>query len=157
TVTQAAPGLLTTTPVPGMPMPLGTKINDSGTLSGTYATPSGTATITFYLLAPGDLGTNYLTTYVYKDVVTISAPFDGTYNTTTMGNNSGGYTTIVVGTYHWVAVFSGDVNNPQLGPKTPVGDDTMHGDEPQVIFQPFIPTDVVTNSSLCQFNTDPSA
>jgi hypothetical protein len=56
----------------------------------------------------------------------------------------------VAGTYQWVAKYSGDINNPALGP-------TKLGDEPQMIFQPLQPTNVVTNSSLCQFNTDPSS
>ena len=48
---------------------------------------------------------------VYTDVVTVSG--NGTY-TTSQGNNPGGFVPTAVGTYQWVASYSGDPNNSMV-------------------------------------------
>jgi len=76
---------------------LGASINDVKTLAG-GAGPQGT--ITFNLYAPTDLtctGTVIFTS-------TVSVDGNGTYT-------SASYTPLVVGTYRWIANYSGDVNN----------------------------------------------
>ena len=74
--------------------------NDSATLSAGF-NPSGT--ITFTLYAPDG------TTAVYTNDVVVTG--NGTYGTATSGDNPGGYTPLVTGTYQWVASYSGDGNN----------------------------------------------
>jgi hypothetical protein len=59
---------------------------------------------------------------VYSDVVTVSG--NSTYSTAT-GTNPGGYAPSVAGTYQWLAVYSGDVNNKPAG--------TAFGDIPEVV------------------------
>ena len=91
-----------------------TYLNDSATLSGG---DNETGTVTFYLFAPGVTPNGTDSNNVYADTVTVSG--DGTYTTTTMGNNSGGYLPTATGTYQWVAVYSGDSNN--AGVTSPFG------------------------------------
>ena len=93
----------------------GVAMTDSATLSGDYF-PTGT--ITFYLLPPGSTSSTPLSSAVYTDVITIgvnsgSVTGNGTYNTS-MGANPGGYlppASAAIGTYNWVATYSGDGNN----------------------------------------------
>jgi hypothetical protein len=61
---------------------------------------------------------------VYTDVVTISG--NGTY-TTASGNNGGGFLPTAVGTYQWVAVYSGDGNNNSVTEAS--------GNEPEAVNQ----------------------
>src|SRR5207237_1881366 len=82
-----------------------TKLNDSATLSGGYFE---TGTITFYLFAPGVTPNGTNSNNVYSDSVTISG--NGTYSTAA-GTNPGGYLPTQTGTYQWVAIYGGDVNN----------------------------------------------
>lgn len=86
----------------------GMKLNDSATLSGGF---NPTGSITFYLLPPGSTAATPLSAAVYTDTVTVTG--NGTY-TTANGNNPGGFAVTVPGTYQWVAVYSGDVNNSQF-------------------------------------------
>jgi len=101
------PTLTTTTPGS---ISVGQTTNDSATLSGGN---NPTGTITFSLTDPSNA-------IVYTDVVTVSG--NGTYSTAAMGTNPGGFTPSMLGTYQWVASYSGDTNN------TPVS--TSPGDEP---------------------------
>jgi hypothetical protein len=78
-------------------------LNDSATLSGTSHL-LGTGTITFYLFAPGD-NCSSLATNIFHQTVNVVAGNNGPYSTT------GGPTVSTAGTYHWLAVFSGDANN----------------------------------------------
>ena len=91
---------------------------DSGTLTGGF-NPTGSLTFTLY--APDG------TTVVDTETVTVSG--NGTYSTPT------GYTLpatgVVVGTYQWVASYSGDPNNDPAS--------TTEGDEP-VTVAPASPT-----------------
>ena len=88
-------------------------LTDSATLSGGVS-PGGT--ITFYLFAPGVTPNGTDSNNVYSDTVTITG--DGTY-TTSQGNHPGGYVPTAVGTYQWVAVYSGDAKNS--GATSPFG------------------------------------
>jgi uncharacterized repeat protein (TIGR01451 family) len=103
-ITRAGPTVLLGSGVP---------LNDTATLAGG---DNPTGTITFTLTGPGGAA-------VYTDVVTVTA--NGTYNTATEGNNPGGYVPTAPGTYHWLASYSGDLNN------SPVASDP--GDEPQLV------------------------
>jgi uncharacterized repeat protein (TIGR01451 family) len=96
--TVETPGI-TTNAGPTVVLGSGTKLNDSATLAGG---DNPTGTITFTLTGPGG-------SVVYIDVVTVSG--NGTYITATQGNNPGGFLPTVPGTYHWVASYSGDLNN----------------------------------------------
>src|SRR5438552_6337750 len=109
TVSPASPGIVTT---PGGTIVIGSgsKLTDSAVLSGGY---SPTGTITFDLYDPSNA-------VVYTDVVTVSG--NGTY-TTASGNNPGGYLPTVIGTYQWVATYSGDANNTAVA--------SANGDEPE--------------------------
>lgn len=98
-----------TTQTPGS-VSVGSPTNDSATLSGGN---NPTGTITFSLTDPSNA-------IVYTDVVTVSG--NGTYSTAAMGDNPGGFTPATLGTYQWVAAYSGDALN------TPVS--TSPGDEP---------------------------
>jgi hypothetical protein len=93
------------TPGGGTVVSSSTYLMDSATLSGGYYEGG---TLTFYLMAPGSTSSTSLSSAVYKNVVNVSG--NGTY-TTAMGNNPGGYLPIATGTYNWVVVYSGDVNN----------------------------------------------
>jgi len=97
----------------------GSKLNDTATLSG-GATPTGTITFDLYPPSSPDCAAG---TSVYTDVVTITD--NGTFDTLTLGDNPGGYTSSALGTYNWVASYSGDGNN------LPVASDC--GDEAYVV------------------------
>ena len=77
---------------------------DSATLSGGYS-PGGT--ITFYLFSPSQTCSTSpgSGTYTFKQSVTVTSG-NGTYGPTT-----GGPTPTSAGTWHWLAVYSGDSNN----------------------------------------------
>src|SRR5262249_56386825 len=81
---------------------------------------------------------------VYTNVVTVNG--NGTYDTST-GTNPGGFVPTTVGTYEWVASYSGDANNnPVTSPL---------GDEPETV----IPTTpmITTVASLTGGNVVGSA
>jgi hypothetical protein len=84
-------------------------LNDSALLSGGN---NPTGTVVFKLFAPGNS-----VTPVYTDTITIgvnsgAVTGNGTYTTATMGDHPGGYTpSSGVGTYQWMATYSGDTNN----------------------------------------------
>ncbi|HWW60819.1 MAG TPA: hypothetical protein VN181_05565, partial [Thermoanaerobaculia bacterium] len=93
-VSQATPTLTTQASAPVM---IGGSISDGGTLAG-GANPTGT--ITFALYGPND--------------ATCSAAVVFTANITVSGTglySSGPFTPTQVGTYRWVATYSGDANN----------------------------------------------
>jgi hypothetical protein len=102
----------------------GTPLNDSATLSGGN-NPGGT--ITFKLFGPGN------DTCSGTPICTIpkSVTGNGTYSTTPPG---GCTATAGTGTYHWVATYSGDANNPSVSSNC--------ADEPVVIQK--IPVQIVT-------------
>lgn len=103
---------LTTTPGATVILGSGNKLSDSATLSGGF-NPGGT--IVFTLYDPNDVA-------VYTDAVTVNG--NGTYTTST-GTNPGGYLPSMLGTYQWVASYSGDANNsPEVSNK---------GDEPESV------------------------
>ena len=92
---------VSTTPGAGVVLGSGTKLTDSVTLVGG---DSPTGSITFTLYAPND------TTVVDTETATVSG--DGTYST------PNGYLPTALGTYEWVASYSGDSNNrPVVGNK----------------------------------------
>ncbi|HVS70156.1 MAG TPA: SdrD B-like domain-containing protein [Phycisphaerae bacterium] len=106
-------GINTTGDIPGNASltTVGELLNDSATLSGGF---NPTGTITFYLFAPGTTPLSDDSNAVYSDTVTVSG--NGTY-TTAAGTNPGGYAATALGTYQWVAVYSGDsLNNPYVSP-----------------------------------------
>jgi hypothetical protein len=80
-------------------------LQDSATLTGGF---NETGSITFYLFDPSTTPTADGTGAIYHETVSgISG--DNTYSTST------GYTPTVAGTWHWVAVYSGDANNNSVG------------------------------------------
>ena len=96
TLEKATP-VLTTTAMAG-PVTVGSNINDTAHLSGGFGTLSGT--ITFHVFAPGD--STCSTPIAVPPAATVSGAGDYT---------SGNYTTSAVGTYRWIAHYSGDANN----------------------------------------------
>jgi hypothetical protein len=76
----------------------GGKVHDTATISGGY-TPSGT--VTFKLYGPSDTGCTMTPVYT-SAAVTVTG--DGAYE-------SSEYAPSVLGSYRWVAVYSGDSNN----------------------------------------------
>jgi hypothetical protein len=83
---------------------LGNPISDTATLnsSGGNIAPTGTITFTAY-------SDNQCTTSVYTSVVTVNAGA-GDYNSAT--GTGGTFTPSNVGTYYWIASYSGDANYP---------------------------------------------
>lgn len=110
-VAYGAPAI-NTTPGNTVTIGSGSKLSDTAVLSGAY-NPSGT--ITFTLFSPSNVA-------VYTDVVSVNG--NGTY-TTSAGNNPGGYLPTGVGTYQWVASYSGDTYNASVSGAV--------GDEPEVV------------------------
>src|SRR4051812_15678067 len=83
---------------------LADSLSDSATLHST-SNLLGTGTVTFYLFAPGVACNTAGTGNVYTHTVT---------GISTNGPHASGSFAgpLVAGTYHWLAVFSGDTNNP---------------------------------------------
>ncbi|MGH7135890.1 MAG: beta strand repeat-containing protein, partial [Pirellulales bacterium] len=100
----------------------GMNLSDTATLSGAS---SPTGTVTFYLFAPGVTPNASDSNNVYSDTVTVSG--NGSYGTSS-GTNAGGYLPTAIGTYQWVAVYSGDTNNQSVSGN--------YGDEPQDVVSP---------------------
>jgi hypothetical protein len=98
---------ITTNPMPSSTV-VGQYLNDQATLSQlgmSPATPGGT--ITFDLMAPDN-------TLVYEDIVSVSG--FSSYDTT-MGTWTGSNLAAQVGTYEWVASYSGDTTyGPSVSP-----------------------------------------
>ena len=91
------------------PVPLGTAIDDTASLSGTAPQPDGdpaAGTITFTAYGP-HADTTTCTTVAYTSVVNVNG--DGSY---TASDGTGGvFTPTEAGTYNWIAVYSGDPPN----------------------------------------------
>ncbi len=96
TINKATP-LLTTTALTG-PVAVGSSITDTAHLSGGFGTLGGT--ISFDVFAPGD------STCSTPIAVTPALSVNGAGDYT-----SASYTTAAVGTYRWIAHYSGDTNN----------------------------------------------
>ena len=95
-----APPSLGTTPTPG-PVPLGTTIGDSASLSGTQPGAGGTITFKAYFADAA-----CATTPAYTQSVAVSG--NGTYAAT-------GFQATSPGTYIWTASYSGDPGSGTLG------------------------------------------
>jgi hypothetical protein len=93
-VGQAAPTLITTA---SAGVPLGGAISDTATLGGGF---NPTGTITFTLFGPNDA--TCTGAVIFTATVTVAG--NGSYG-------SGTFTPAVVGTYRWIANYSGDANN----------------------------------------------
>jgi hypothetical protein len=106
TVTSASPAINTT---PGGQVVLGSgdRLTDSAMLSGGF---NPTGMITFTLTAPGG---------GVVDTETVTVNGDGTYTTPT------GFLPMTIGTYQWVASYSGDTNNKPVA--------SAFGDEPETV------------------------
>ncbi|MGO9463376.1 MAG: carboxypeptidase regulatory-like domain-containing protein, partial [Isosphaeraceae bacterium] len=105
----------------------GATLNDSATLAG--GNNPGNS-ITFYLFAPGVTPLPDDSNNVYSDMVPVNG--NGTYTTADAdGSDPGGYPPTAIGTYQWIASYSGDLNN------LPVS--TTLGDEPEAV-SPATPT-----------------
>jgi hypothetical protein len=130
TVTPRQPGITTDQSAkPPTGAPLGTAITDTATLSNTAPKPDGSAaggTITFTLYGPqADPATPVCTgTPVYTSTA-YAVSGDGTYPKAGQAANS--FTPTIVGTYEWVATYSGDSPNT-----LPVASGC--GDEPSKLF-----------------------
>ena len=100
----ASPSITTDqTPTSGS---VGDTLNDSATLKDT-SNLLGTGTVTIYLFEPGvdcnAAGTGAVNSWVFSDV-----SGNGPFKT----SDTAGFVADMAGTYHWLAVFSGDTNNP---------------------------------------------
>jgi len=93
TVTKAAPSIATTPSAGG---PVGTAISDTATLSGGF---NPTGTVTFELFPPGDSTCGGTPAFIS------TRPLLGGVA------SSGSYETSAAGTYHWAAIYNGDVSN----------------------------------------------
>ena len=102
TVTQASPGI-NTTATPANEVVGGGTLSDSATLTGG---DSPTGTVTFYLFSPTETcsTTPAAGSYVYTSGA-VSVGLDGNYHSGTGPNPD------AVGTWEWLAVYSGDANN----------------------------------------------
>ena len=95
TVTKKSPTISTLATDGGVP---GDKIHDTSALSGAFLPTGGT--VLFKLYGPGD------------DTCTGAVTFTSTVNISGTGTaTSGDFTTVLAGTYHWIASYSGDANN----------------------------------------------
>jgi hypothetical protein len=105
TIAKNSPSLTTnTTPDAGK---LGITMKDSANLTG--ATSNAGGHINFYLFAPGVSCTASGAGSVYKSLnVTVSG--NGVYHSVD-GEEHGNNAATKAGTYHWLAVYSGDANN----------------------------------------------
>ncbi len=87
---------------------LGDTLNDSATLHGT-SNLLGTGSVTVYLFEPGTAcdtsGDGAVDSWTFSNV-SGNGPFD------TSTTDKGGFVSDQAGVYHFVAVFSGDTNNP---------------------------------------------
>ncbi len=102
TIGQVGPSLTTSASPPTAPV--GATINDVATLSG-GDNPSGTITWTLY--GPND--TSGCTAGAAFPPTTLAVHGDGQYTSPPL-------TPTTAGSYHWVATYSGDVNNVAVGP-----------------------------------------
>lgn len=91
-VTKATPSISTTPSAGGT---VGTVLNDTATLTG-GSSPTGS--VTFKLFPPSDTSCTGAPVYTNTDT---ASPYATT----------GGYTSLVAGTYHWTADYAGDTNN----------------------------------------------
>ena len=101
TITQAQPAVSTSATAS---ITIGGTISDTATISG-LVLPDGTGTITFELYGPDDAtcsGTNLVANVAAYTVGPVNA--NGPYS-------SPAFTPSAVGTYRWIANFSGDANN----------------------------------------------
>jgi hypothetical protein len=101
------------------PVPLGSTLDDTATLSGTANDPDGSpadGTITFTAYGPHS-DTTTCDTVAYTSVVNVSG--DGDY--TASSGTGGTFVPTVAGTYNWIAVYSGDPPNT-LDASTACGD-----------------------------------
>ncbi|MCA1684012.1 MAG: hypothetical protein LC708_02650, partial [Actinobacteria bacterium] len=94
-ITQATPTISTLASAGG---PVGTSVNDVATVSG-GASPTGT--VTFQL---------------FSDAACTVQVFSSTNPVVTGTATSGNFTPTSVGTYRWVATYSGDANHAPAGP-----------------------------------------
>ncbi|HVA45760.1 MAG TPA: DUF4214 domain-containing protein [Pirellulales bacterium] len=120
-VVPSAP-TITTVPGPSVVFGSGQPLTDTATLAG-GSNPNGT--ITFYLFAPNVTPAADDSNNIYSDSVTING--NGSYSTAS-GSNPGGHVPQAIGTYQWVAVYSGDANNASA--------ESNFGDEPEVSTSP---------------------
>ena len=95
TVTKKSPTISTLATDGGVP---GDKISDTAALTGAFLPTTGT--VTFNLYGPGD------ETCTGTVTATSTVNISGTGTAT-----SADFTTILAGTYHWIASYSGDTNN----------------------------------------------
>jgi hypothetical protein len=112
-ITNRTTPTITTVAGPTVVLGSGNRLTDSATLSG-GVNPTGT--ITFTLHSPSNM---------IVDTETVTVHGNGTYTTPL------GFLPTAVGTYQWVASYSGDANN------NPVS--SALGDEPQTVTSSMIP------------------
>ena len=96
TITTSTPTLVTTASAGGLS---GTVLTDQATLSGAF---NPTGSITFRLYGPSD-ATCAATPVFTSNAITVAG--NGTYT------SAPGFTAIALGTYRWIASYSGDANN----------------------------------------------
>jgi hypothetical protein len=117
---SSASPTIVTSPGPTIVIGSGARLIDTATLSNGYR-PTGT--ITFTLYGPNN---------AVVDTETVAVNGNGAYSTPT------GYLPTAIGTYQWVASYSGDsINSPASG---------QRGDEPETVI-PASPTLVTTPSA----------
>ena len=99
TITPASPALVTTASAGG---PIGTALTDQATLSG-GASPTGS--ITFRLYGPNDASCSGAPVFT-SNAIAVSG--NGTYT------SAPAFTPAALGTYRWIASYSGDANNAAI-------------------------------------------
>jgi hypothetical protein len=136
-VNQAKPAISTSATTPGN---IGDSVKDTATLSGASTNPAAGGSITFKLyssLADCNAGTNA--------VFTDTKPVSGNGNYT-----SGDFTPNAVGTYYWLASYSGDTNNAEVsGACGDTGEQSVIAKAPSNISteQELFPQDMATVSA----------
>jgi hypothetical protein len=120
-----------------------TTLNDSAVLSGGYFPAGGILTFKLFFNDGSTL------TEVYTNSVVVNG--NGTYTTTTQGNNPGGFTLpttgLVAGTYGWFVDYSGDDNNTPADDQGPPDEEVVVNPASPTIFTAAGPT-LVLNSGV---------
>jgi hypothetical protein len=102
----AGAGRLSTTPSGGGRV--GTVIHDMATVTGNAQSPSGTVTFSLFAPSNSSCSVNGAAAVLTSAAINLTSVTPGASHAT--GPN---YTTLVAGTYHWVAVYNGDATYPK--------------------------------------------
>jgi uncharacterized repeat protein (TIGR01451 family) len=135
---------ITTSAGPNVVLGSGNALTDSATLTGGM---SPTGTITFQLFAPNG------TTPVFTNVVTVNG--NGTYHSTDPGSTTGSAVPTMLGTYQWVASYSGDLSNSPVN--STMGQEPAMVEECRVLLTPPTEFDSVGDQATFTAEVDTTA